>query len=238
MGCGASSPAPVASSPELKELRDAVNNMSKTIEALNKKIDGNTLTQQHSHQQQQQSQESKAAPTTASTAGAIAAAGVARKQSNYVKAAALKLSSPGDDEKGTSYALSPLIADTNVPRCTRKTKIVATLGKQSFQFTFFSPLYLILSFQLISFAYGCFHTRVLLRSTAGPKSNKLDTLPQLIEAGADVLRLNFSHADGKAMDPVIDVIRKVRADLEPKGIFVSVLADLQGRCGPSEREAR
>ncbi|WP_457419084.1 pyruvate kinase [Roseateles sp. P5_E7] len=62
-------------------------------------------------------------------------------------------------------------------------------------------------------------------ATLGPASNTPEVLEQMIRAGVDVVRLNFSH--GKAQDH-IDRATMVRAAAERVGKSVAIMADLQG----------
>ncbi|NML13663.1 pyruvate kinase [Azohydromonas caseinilytica] len=62
-------------------------------------------------------------------------------------------------------------------------------------------------------------------ATLGPASSSPETLENLIRAGVDVVRLNFSH--GKAQDH-IDRAAMVRAAAERAGKSVAIMADLQG----------
>jgi pyruvate kinase len=62
-------------------------------------------------------------------------------------------------------------------------------------------------------------------STIGPASSDFDTLVRMIEAGVDVVRLNFSH--GKAQDH-IDRATMVREAAAKVGKTVAIMADLQG----------
>jgi len=62
-------------------------------------------------------------------------------------------------------------------------------------------------------------------ATIGPVSSDLDTLIRMIQAGVDVVRLNFSH--GKAQDH-IDRARLVREAAQACGREVAIMADLQG----------
>ncbi len=62
-------------------------------------------------------------------------------------------------------------------------------------------------------------------ATLGPASNTPEVLEQMIRAGVDVVRLNFSH--GKAQDH-IDRATMVRAVAEKVGKSVAIMADLQG----------
>ncbi|HMU82988.1 MAG: pyruvate kinase [Leptospirales bacterium] len=62
-------------------------------------------------------------------------------------------------------------------------------------------------------------------ATLGPASSSEDAIRSLIRAGADCFRLNFSHADGPAMQPLID---RVRAVSQSEGVPIAILADIQG----------
>jgi pyruvate kinase len=62
-------------------------------------------------------------------------------------------------------------------------------------------------------------------ATIGPVSSDLDTLVKLIQAGVNVVRLNFSH--GKAHDH-IDRANLVRQAAKQCGVEVAIMADLQG----------
>jgi pyruvate kinase len=62
-------------------------------------------------------------------------------------------------------------------------------------------------------------------ATLGPASNDPAILEQLIRAGVNVVRLNFSH--GKAQDH-IDRARMVREAAQRAGREVAIMADLQG----------
>ena len=61
--------------------------------------------------------------------------------------------------------------------------------------------------------------------TLGPASNTPEVLEQMIRAGVDVVRLNFSH--GKAQDH-IDRATMVREAAARVGKSVAIMADLQG----------
>jgi pyruvate kinase len=67
--------------------------------------------------------------------------------------------------------------------------------------------------------------RTKIIATVGPASWDEDVLAKLIEAGADVLRLNFSHAD---RDRHARTIESIRAAAERAGREVAVLGDLPG----------
>ena len=62
-------------------------------------------------------------------------------------------------------------------------------------------------------------------ATLGPASNTPEVLEQMIRAGVDVVRLNFSH--GKAQDH-IDRATMVREAAARVGKSVAIMADLQG----------
>ncbi len=62
-------------------------------------------------------------------------------------------------------------------------------------------------------------------ATVGPASNNKETLQQLIDAGANVFRLNFSHG---THDDHLKVIKLVRELNEENGTHVALLQDLQG----------
>jgi pyruvate kinase len=67
--------------------------------------------------------------------------------------------------------------------------------------------------------------RTKIIATVGPASWDDDVLTRLIEAGADVLRLNFSHAD---RDRHARTIESIRAAAERVGHEVAILGDLPG----------
>lgn len=62
-------------------------------------------------------------------------------------------------------------------------------------------------------------------ATVGPASNNKETLKQLIEAGANVFRLNFSHGSHQDHQKVIDLVRELNDEM---GTHVALLQDLQG----------
>jgi pyruvate kinase len=67
--------------------------------------------------------------------------------------------------------------------------------------------------------------RTKIIATVGPASWDDDTLVRLIEAGTDVFRLNFSHADRERHARTIE---SIRAAAERAGREVAVLGDLPG----------
>ncbi|MFM9061046.1 MAG: pyruvate kinase, partial [Bacteroidota bacterium] len=62
-------------------------------------------------------------------------------------------------------------------------------------------------------------------TTLGPASFEKKTLRALILAGANVMRLNFSHADYSLLTQAIQDIRDLNSEL---GTSVGILGDLQG----------
>ena len=61
--------------------------------------------------------------------------------------------------------------------------------------------------------------------TIGPASSSVAALVQLIEAGMDVARLNFSHG---SYAEHLQVIQNVREASRQTGEFVTILQDLSG----------
>ena len=62
-------------------------------------------------------------------------------------------------------------------------------------------------------------------ASVGPNSDNRATLRDMVAAGADVFRINFSHDTGRTQGHKIDLIRDISAELQkPVGIIV----DLQG----------
>lgn len=62
-------------------------------------------------------------------------------------------------------------------------------------------------------------------ATLGPATSKKEVLKKMIEAGVDVFRINFSHADYEDVKERIQMIRELNEELQ---IYTSILADLQG----------
>src|SRR5580698_4397601 len=69
------------------------------------------------------------------------------------------------------------------------------------------------------------YNRTKIVATMGPASAKKEVLLEMIKAGVNICRLNFSH--GKAQDhkAIIDTIREINAVHKTN---VGILADLQG----------
>jgi pyruvate kinase len=67
--------------------------------------------------------------------------------------------------------------------------------------------------------------RTKIVATIGPASRDPDTLRELIDAGADVMRLNFSHG---TREEHAENVRRIREVSERAGIEVGILGDLPG----------
>ena len=63
-------------------------------------------------------------------------------------------------------------------------------------------------------------------ATLGPASQDEATIQQLVEAGMDVARMNFSHGTHEEHGARIELVRKVSDKLKKP---VTILQDLQGR---------
>lgn len=62
-------------------------------------------------------------------------------------------------------------------------------------------------------------------ATLGPATSSKETLLNMVRAGADVFRINFSHADYEAVTQRIKMIREISEEI---GHSIAILADLQG----------
>jgi pyruvate kinase len=62
-------------------------------------------------------------------------------------------------------------------------------------------------------------------ATLGPATNSKQTIYGLIQAGADVMRINASHGDHQFMQVIVDNVRAINED---KKLNVAILLDLQG----------
>ena len=67
------------------------------------------------------------------------------------------------------------------------------------------------------------HTKIV--ATVGPASESEEMLNRLMEAGADVFRLNFSHGDHNKK---AEIIRRIRTLSKKRQRAVAILGDLQG----------
>jgi len=62
-------------------------------------------------------------------------------------------------------------------------------------------------------------------ATIGPASSSASAIKQLIRAGADVFRINFSHAEYSNVEHIIKTLRRLNRELN---VHIPILADLQG----------
>jgi pyruvate kinase len=62
-------------------------------------------------------------------------------------------------------------------------------------------------------------------ATIGPATASLERIRELIRAGADACRVNFSHGDGATLGPLMETIREAE---RLEGRAVAILADIQG----------
>lgn len=62
-------------------------------------------------------------------------------------------------------------------------------------------------------------------ATLGPASSTKETMVEMIKAGVDVFRINFSHADYDLVRKNVELIREINAEY---GFSVGILGDLQG----------
>ncbi|MBM3226157.1 MAG: pyruvate kinase [Candidatus Tectomicrobia bacterium] len=69
------------------------------------------------------------------------------------------------------------------------------------------------------------HRRVKIVATLGPASQDPQMIYRLFEAGADVFRINMSHADHRALQAAVAAIRRVEHALKRP---IGILVDLQG----------
>ncbi len=67
------------------------------------------------------------------------------------------------------------------------------------------------------------HTKIV--ATIGPASREPETLREMIRAGMNVARINFSHGDHQTHGQVIENIRRVSAEEDS---VVAILCDIQG----------
>lgn len=62
-------------------------------------------------------------------------------------------------------------------------------------------------------------------ATLGPASSNKETILRMVQAGADVIRINFSHADYELVKQNVNLIREINSEY---GFSTSILGDLQG----------
>ena len=81
------------------------------------------------------------------------------------------------------------------------------------------------------------HQKTKILATIGPASSSKEALLDLVKAGVNVFRLNFSHGAHTQHQEVIDNILEIN---EKYHVHVGILADLQGpklRIGKIENNA-
>ena len=86
---------------------------------------------------------------------------------------------------------------------------------------------------------GFDHTikRTKIVATVGPACDNYDAMVELVKAGVNVFRLNFSHGNHEDKERIIKIIRKINDTLP---FNIAILADLQGpklRVGEIENNA-
>lgn len=70
-----------------------------------------------------------------------------------------------------------------------------------------------------------YNKKTKIVATLGPATSTKEVLGEMIRAGVDVFRINFSHADYSDVKERIGMIRELNAEM---GVNTSILADLQG----------
>jgi pyruvate kinase len=79
--------------------------------------------------------------------------------------------------------------------------------------------------------------RTKIVATVGPACDNYDSMVELVKAGVNVFRLNFSHGSHEDKKKIIEIIRKINETLPYN---IAILADLQGpklRVGEIENNA-
>ncbi len=67
--------------------------------------------------------------------------------------------------------------------------------------------------------------RTKIVATLGPATSEKKVLVELVKAGMDVARLNFSHADHETHAKNLHTVRKINEELNTN---IAILQDLQG----------
>lgn len=67
------------------------------------------------------------------------------------------------------------------------------------------------------------HTKIV--ATLGPASSNEETIREMIRAGLDVARINFSHGEHETHGNVIDMVRRIAKE---ENTTVAILCDIQG----------
>jgi len=82
-----------------------------------------------------------------------------------------------------------------------------------------------MSFAHLSFSEDAAQRRAKIVATLGPASNTEPVIRDMIRAGVDVVRLNFSHSTHERK---IAVMQKIRKLSQEEGKPLCILGDLQG----------
>ena len=61
--------------------------------------------------------------------------------------------------------------------------------------------------------------------TLGPSTDSYDTLCQMVKAGMNVVRFNMAHGDYKTAQERMDLVKKVREDLQ---VPLAIMVDIKG----------
>ncbi|MEO0625409.1 MAG: pyruvate kinase [Bacteroidota bacterium] len=69
------------------------------------------------------------------------------------------------------------------------------------------------------------HQNTKIVATVGPACDSYEKLLELVQAGVDVFRLNFSHGEHESKLAIIQHITRINEEF---GVHISILADLQG----------
>lgn len=67
--------------------------------------------------------------------------------------------------------------------------------------------------------------RTKILATLGPATDKLEVMRALVDAGLNMVRLNFSHGSHEAHLERMNLVRQVAQE---KGVIIGILADMQG----------
>ncbi len=69
------------------------------------------------------------------------------------------------------------------------------------------------------------HKKIQIIATLGPATSSENTLSALMDAGADIVRLNFSWGTRESMQSLIDLVRQIEQE---RGVPIPILQDLSG----------
>lgn len=69
------------------------------------------------------------------------------------------------------------------------------------------------------------YNKAKIVATLGPASDNYDIMKQMVEAGVNVFRINFSHSSHDAAREIVEKVRRLNEELNTN---IAVLADLQG----------